>query len=275
MIGDISERDKVLKFWDGSRPIIQKGLWRDNLNPEVSSWEQVTAQAEIIEISENIAERRDRKAGSSSVPVINHGPSQAGGSKGKNRSNEGTSVRSVSFETRQLPHLESRGKSRSRTPYRRSEQRDASTFSRERSVASRGGSTHRGRSSTPRSHASGSQAHEVLLNCRMQRAELLAAGKCFICKEPGHFSRDCRTKKTVKSLGNKPPGTTSFNIEPVIEEHESDDFVEIVDSLPVGAIYFEDQPNPEPESSFASNMFFNSWADSSDEVRELPVLVLE
>jgi hypothetical protein len=28
MIGDVLERDQVLKFWNGSRPIIQKGLWR-------------------------------------------------------------------------------------------------------------------------------------------------------------------------------------------------------------------------------------------------------
>jgi len=28
MIGDIPERDQVLKFWNGSRSIIQKGLWR-------------------------------------------------------------------------------------------------------------------------------------------------------------------------------------------------------------------------------------------------------
>lgn len=37
MIGDVSERDRVLKFWNGLRPVIQKGLWRDNLNPETSS----------------------------------------------------------------------------------------------------------------------------------------------------------------------------------------------------------------------------------------------
>ena len=56
MIGDVPERDRVLKFWNGSRPIIQKGLWRDNLNPETSSWDRVVAQAEIIEISEGVAE---------------------------------------------------------------------------------------------------------------------------------------------------------------------------------------------------------------------------
>ena len=60
MIGDISDRDKVLKFWNGSRTVIQKGLWRDNLNPEILGWEQVVAQAEIIEIAENVAECRDR-----------------------------------------------------------------------------------------------------------------------------------------------------------------------------------------------------------------------
>ena len=57
MIGDISERDQVLKFWNGARTGIQKELWRNNLNPEISSWNQVTAQAEIIEIAENVADR--------------------------------------------------------------------------------------------------------------------------------------------------------------------------------------------------------------------------
>ena len=69
MIGDISEHDMVLKFWNGSQPVIQKGLWRDNLNPEMSSWARVTAQAEIIKISENVAKRQDRRVGSSSAPA--------------------------------------------------------------------------------------------------------------------------------------------------------------------------------------------------------------
>lgn len=56
MIGDVPEHDWVLKFWNGAWPLIQKGLWRDNLNPETLSWDRVVAQAEIIEISENVAE---------------------------------------------------------------------------------------------------------------------------------------------------------------------------------------------------------------------------
>jgi hypothetical protein len=63
MIGMISERDRVLKLWSGVKPDIQSALWRSQLNPEVSNWDEVLAQAEIIEISENVARRREGQAG--------------------------------------------------------------------------------------------------------------------------------------------------------------------------------------------------------------------
>ena len=54
----------------------------------------------------------------------------------------------------------------------------------------------------------------------------------------------------VKSAGDKPPGTTSFNIEPVINEDESDG-VEVLDSLPVGAMFInsEDEEHEHINSS--------------------------
>ena len=45
--------------------------------------------------------------------------------------------------------------------------------------------------------------------------------------------------QVVKSSGGKPPGTSSFNIEPSISENEADTTVEVLDSLPLGAISFE------------------------------------
>ena len=65
MIGSVPNQDQVLKFWNSARPSIQKELWRNKLNPELLSWKEVVAQAEIIEIAEkeNIAERQDRKSG--------------------------------------------------------------------------------------------------------------------------------------------------------------------------------------------------------------------
>jgi hypothetical protein len=97
-IGEIPEHDQVLKFWNGSRSVIQKGLWRDNLNSETSSWDRVVAQAEIIEILENVAEWRDREVGSFSQLA---GPScgHVGGSnRSRNRSTAETSAQSVSYK---------------------------------------------------------------------------------------------------------------------------------------------------------------------------------
>lgn len=107
MIRDIPDRDKVLKFWNGSRAIIQKGLWRDNLNPEISTWDQVVAQAEIIEIVENLADRRDRKGGL---------PQSGGSTEGSTRSKVQSSKRSaqaVTFDTQRQPYEQDRHRSRS------------------------------------------------------------------------------------------------------------------------------------------------------------------
>jgi hypothetical protein len=57
MIGTVSERDQVLQLWNGVKPKIQSGLWRAQLNPEISNWDEVLAHAEIIEISENVAHK--------------------------------------------------------------------------------------------------------------------------------------------------------------------------------------------------------------------------
>ncbi|KAF8800028.1 hypothetical protein BYT27DRAFT_7217359 [Phlegmacium glaucopus] len=93
MIGDIPEQDKVIKFWNSARPVIQKGLWRDNLNPEISSWDEVVSQAEVIEISENVAERRDRRHGQ---------PPQPTGSTGNSRPKAQQTDRSIRSTKRKL-----------------------------------------------------------------------------------------------------------------------------------------------------------------------------
>ena len=152
MIGNVPERDRVLKFWNGTCPSIQKGLWRDNLNPETSSWDRVVAQAEIIEISENVSERRDRRSnmGSSTGGLLNHQGRQA---KSKNNVLV-SSVRTLNHE----PHPQTQPRSGSR-PSNRQPTRPSTSEGRGHSFRQdgqsqghhRGGASlsQRGRSQTP------------------------------------------------------------------------------------------------------------------------------
>jgi hypothetical protein len=59
MIGAGDEREKVIKLWYGLRSSIQQGLWRDRLNPETSTWEEVADHAAILEIAQSISETKD------------------------------------------------------------------------------------------------------------------------------------------------------------------------------------------------------------------------
>ena len=58
MIGNIREEDKVLKLWKGLKIEIQQGLWRDKLNPDLSTWDEVLVQVERIEMSIKTASSR-------------------------------------------------------------------------------------------------------------------------------------------------------------------------------------------------------------------------
>ena len=39
--------------------MIQKGLWCDGYNPEVSSWEEIKHAAQVIELSEEVSDRHE------------------------------------------------------------------------------------------------------------------------------------------------------------------------------------------------------------------------
>ncbi|KIK50945.1 hypothetical protein GYMLUDRAFT_141718, partial [Collybiopsis luxurians FD-317 M1] len=52
-IGLLDEREKVHKLWSGLTKKIQKGLWREKLNPEISSYDEVSRAAELVEIIES------------------------------------------------------------------------------------------------------------------------------------------------------------------------------------------------------------------------------
>ena len=75
-----------------------------------------------------------------------------------------------------------------------------------------------------------------------EQTELLAEGKCFNCKEVGLFTRNCPRNNTVRTTGGSkaPPGVSNFSVE--LEPHadsDMEDSVEVLDSLPLGALSFD------------------------------------
>lgn len=42
------------KLWSGLRPQLQRDLWKEKLNPEVSRLKEVVATAEVLEIAQSV-----------------------------------------------------------------------------------------------------------------------------------------------------------------------------------------------------------------------------
>ena len=272
MIGNIPKQDQVLKFWNSARPSIQKELWKSRLNPETSSWSTVLAQAEIIEIAENVAERRDRRSGQASQAS----GSGSNPSKGKQPPTDG-SVRAVSFSSnsQRRDRRRNRGEPRTNDKGQGGPQKGFTPYSREGTPAnnpSNRGKTSGG-SAPPKNHNNSKhQPRRTPQLSDKEKAEYRAAGRCFNCGKEGHMSRNCPDKDTVRSQGSGPPGASSFNVEPVpLTETESDDGIEILDSLPLGAMFFGDSGqmtsvNPWPIEEWRDH--FPYWNEPQDIARQ-------
>jgi hypothetical protein len=63
MIGDVDERDRVTRLWTGLSSEIQRELWKKELNPEISTFKEVQAAAEIIEIAHSVPMGREKRSG--------------------------------------------------------------------------------------------------------------------------------------------------------------------------------------------------------------------
>ncbi|KAJ3008448.1 hypothetical protein NUW54_g3152 [Trametes sanguinea] len=60
-VGLVSERERVDKLWHGLNVSIQKELWKRELTPTASSWDEIREAAELIEIAERVGQRLGRE----------------------------------------------------------------------------------------------------------------------------------------------------------------------------------------------------------------------
>ena len=88
MVGTMPAEMKIIKLWYGLSTRIQKALWRDGLHPDSSSWDNIVAKAEMIEIADNVIDRRDESSGHQSQRGWSLSNLDNGGHTRKNRDSE-------------------------------------------------------------------------------------------------------------------------------------------------------------------------------------------
>jgi len=176
MIGETDERTQVHKLWFGLRKEIQHDLWREKLNPEISSLKDVIAAAEIIEIAQSVTSETN----------------------GKGRTKTSTAVRSAAA----TPDGGERAQRRSRRSSRREKKHnDPKSGKTDGQSKGKGKDRPKKAGSKPKLSKDEQERHK-------------SEGLCFNCHRAGHFSRNCPdlNKVTLSSTGSNPPGVTSFGV---------------------------------------------------------------
>lgn len=190
VIGSVSEQEKVVKLWNGFKPVIRAELYRERLNPNISTWDDVVERAELLEVVENT--RLGRRA-----------PNLAPGKGLQGRNRNGNSHAQSGEGSGKGPQGGSR-------LFGSGQQTSGGNPSDSRNTGNRNNSGNDGR---PRL-ASQLSPKEL--------EELRKAGKCFRCKKEGHVSKDCPSTDSVRTNGgSRPPGLPSHAIEIDFEEHEA------------------------------------------------------
>ena len=244
MVGAMPAEMKVIKLWYSLSTRIQRAMWRDGLHPDSSTWDEVVAKVEVIKIADNVVDRRDgpkpQNRKNWRPNTIDHGhqrtPDPASRSmtyannndRRSDHGNQGPSQGRSTSQARQNSIQHSRGRFRNEKSTSRTSNNKNSGLSSRKSV-------------------------KFVNLTDKEMAQLRAEGKCFNCKEPGHMSRNCPHKNTVKgSGGNKPPGVPSYSMDMnvITDDNDSED---VIQTMPVGAI------DMEPVVAQAANESNEGW----------------
>ncbi|CAA7257325.1 unnamed protein product [Cyclocybe aegerita] len=247
-IGEVGEREQVLKLWFGLRKDIQSELWMSGLHPDTSSWDEVRARAEVVEIAMNV-----------SSTTRNRGQSMPTSRQHENRNSSRVTFTPNSSHSSRRPHHSCCDHGRTdRFPRHRAPQpanpgnnQDyrSSQIALMNNRAIYPGAQSGSRRDRPRDCPRDRHQDGKATNQLSERgvAERRAGNWCFQCNEVGHWERNCPQGKTVQSGSNRPPGVPNYNINVQDTGNDSEQPVEVLESMPLGYFDFEPaRPSAEP-----------------------------
>jgi len=177
MVGAMPSDMKVIKLWYSLSVHIQRGLWRDGLHPDTSTWDEVVTKAEMIEITDSVLVRRERKP--NRLHVSESGFNNFSTSYRQSHMASGSSSRPSSYAGNDRNHRSNQrhdGRGNNSTP--------SGNHSRHRSTQSTM-NWFQHRNTTPRSHAPSSSNAAKRKTTKFteltekEMAQLRADGKCF------------------------------------------------------------------------------------------------
>ncbi|KAJ3886641.1 hypothetical protein GG344DRAFT_69499 [Lentinula edodes] len=172
-VGILDEREKVHKLWTSLNANIQKGLWKEKLNPELSTYIEVASTAELIEIMENniTSDSSESEHSSAQRSESEYSSEEEDDSEIEKVSDSNFYSENHSDEDQSDSKDHSDNESGSDDQYENSEPDDSSDSDHPWNTIQ-----HR------------SQRQRLSEN---ERIEYLATGRCFRCGGYGHISRYC------------------------------------------------------------------------------------
>src|SRR6201996_4306987 len=170
-IGALEGQEKIVKLWNSFRANIQQEMYRKELDPEVSSWEEVVNSAKRAEVLLNLKPHEDSSSSTSE--------------------DEESRKRTLKSWKKDSRHASDR-----------LEQVDESGGHIELKQP-----TDAVRASSVDVGTNNANTHSERKMSAERRNEFLAKGLCFKCEEQGHLARDCPKGNIVKSKRKgHPPG---------------------------------------------------------------------